>query len=227
MLHSTGSKSRTWFSDWTTTDTGWITRQSLISICLPLSPSCQHSQLPHDTTSLLTSCHFQIYPSFPCLLALGNAATTWNVHNHHPLPSQWCWLLIPRNHECYLIWQKRCCRYDNVRILRWGASSGLSYPIQVHAELLSHSVVSDSVPHHGLQPTRLLWWRMQEFSRQEYWSGCHFLPPGDLPDSGMEPVSLSSPALAGGFFTNWNILHAAMKIDRRSYALQLRLGIDK
>ena len=28
-----------------------------------------------------------------------------------------------------------------------------------------------------------------------------FSPPGDLPDSGMEPASLASPALAGGFFT--------------------------
>ena len=26
-------------------------------------------------------------------------------------------------------------------------------------------------------------------------------PPGDLPDPGIEPVSLMSPALAGGFFT--------------------------
>ena len=39
------------------------------------------------------------------------------------------------------------------------------------------------------------------FSRQEYWSGLLCPPPGDLPDSGMEPASLSSPALAGGFFT--------------------------
>ena len=28
-----------------------------------------------------------------------------------------------------------------------------------------------------------------------------FPPPGDLPDPGIEPVSLMSPALAGGFFT--------------------------
>ena len=34
------------------------------------------------------------------------------------------------------------------------------------------------------------------FSRQEYWSGLPFPPPGDLPDPGIEPVS---PALAGGF----------------------------
>ena len=39
------------------------------------------------------------------------------------------------------------------------------------------------------------------FSRQEYWNGLPFSPPGDLPDSGMEPASLASPALAGGFFT--------------------------
>ena len=28
-----------------------------------------------------------------------------------------------------------------------------------------------------------------------------FPSPGDLPDPGIEPVSLTSPALAGGFFT--------------------------
>ena len=37
-----------------------------------------------------------------------------------------------------------------------------------------------------------------EFSRQEYWSGLLFSPPGDLPDPGIEP---SSPQLAGIFFT--------------------------
>ena len=31
-----------------------------------------------------------------------------------------------------------------------------------------------------------------EFSREEYWSGLPFLPPGDLPDPGIEP---GSPAL--------------------------------
>ena len=39
------------------------------------------------------------------------------------------------------------------------------------------------------------------FSRQEYWSGLPFPPPGDCPDSGIEPASLMSPAMAGGFFT--------------------------
>ena len=39
------------------------------------------------------------------------------------------------------------------------------------------------------------------FSRQEYWSGLPFPAPGDLPDPGIEPTSVRSPALAGGFFT--------------------------
>ena len=40
-----------------------------------------------------------------------------------------------------------------------------------------------------------------EFSRQKYWSGLLCPPPGDLPDPEIEPVSLTSPALAGRFFT--------------------------
>ena len=39
------------------------------------------------------------------------------------------------------------------------------------------------------------------FSRQEYWSGLPFPSPGDLPHPGIEPESLMSPALTGGFFT--------------------------
>ena len=38
------------------------------------------------------------------------------------------------------------------------------------------------------------------FSRQEYWTYLPFPTPGDLPNPGIEPASLSSPALAGGFF---------------------------
>ena len=38
------------------------------------------------------------------------------------------------------------------------------------------------------------------FSRQEYWNGLPCPPPGDLPDSGIEPVSCIS-CIAGGFLT--------------------------
>ena len=60
----------------------------------------------------------------------------------------------------------------------------------------SRSVMS----HSFWPPTRHLcpW---NEFSRQEHWSGLPCSPPGDPPNPGIEPVSLRSPVLAGGFFT--------------------------
>ena len=46
------------------------------------------------------------------------------------------------------------------------------------------------------------------FPRQEYWSELPFPPLGDIPDLGIKPLSLESPALAGGFFTidvTWDV----------------------
>ena len=42
---------------------------------------------------------------------------------------------------------------------------------------------------------------LMEFSRQQYWNGLPFPTPGNLSYSGIKPVSLVSPELAGGFFT--------------------------
>ena len=39
------------------------------------------------------------------------------------------------------------------------------------------------------------------FSRQEHWTELPCSPPGDVPNPGIEPASLMSPTLAGGFFT--------------------------
>ena len=61
-----------------------------------------------------------------------------------------------------------------------------------------HSVMSDSLQPHGLEPTRLV---SMEFPRQKYWSWLPFPSPGDLPDPGIESASLVSHALAGEFFT--------------------------
>ena len=37
--------------------------------------------------------------------------------------------------------------------------------------------------------------KSMEFSRQEHWSGLPFPTPGDLPDPGIEPTSLTSCVL--------------------------------
>ena len=39
-----------------------------------------------------------------------------------------------------------------------------------------------------------------EFTRLEYWGGLPFLHPGGLPNPGIEPKSLESPALPDSFF---------------------------
>ena len=46
------------------------------------------------------------------------------------------------------------------------------------------------------------------FSRQEDWSGLPCPPSGDPPNLGMQPPSLMTPAMAGGFFTTRTIWEA-------------------
>ena len=54
-----------------------------------------------------------------------------------------------------------------------------------------------------------------EFFWQEYWSGLPFASQGACPNPGIEPTSLMSPALAGGFFTTsvtWEAHHTTEQI---------------
>ena len=52
-------------------------------------------------------------------------------------------------------------------------------------------------------------------SKQEYWSGLPCPSPGDLPNPAIEPQSLTSPALAGGYFDAtweaWERIQALIK----------------
>ena len=76
-------------------------------------------------------------------------------------------------------------------------SSLLTVRGHIRACVFRSSVVSDSLwpPQAVARQTPL----SLGFSQQEYWSGLSFPPPGDLPDTGIEPTS---PALASGFFTH-------------------------
>ena len=44
------------------------------------------------------------------------------------------------------------------------------------------------------------------FSRQEHWSGLLCPPPRGLPDPGVKPMSVTSPASAGRFFTTGSVI---------------------
>ena len=65
------------------------------------------------------------------------------------------------------------------------------------------------------------------FSRQEYWRGLPCPPPGDLPDPGMEPKSVTSPALAGRFFTTsatWETLQKSFSLFNIKWHLLILQG---
>ena len=82
------------------------------------------------------------------------------------------------------------------------------------------SVMADSLRSHGLQPTRFLcpW----GFSRREYWSGLPFLTPE------IKPISLTSSALTGRFFTTstaiqfsaFQFSHSVVSDSLRPHGLQ-------
>ena len=55
------------------------------------------------------------------------------------------------------------------------------------------------------------------FSGQEYWNGLPFPSPRDLPDPGVEPAFLTSPALAGEFFTTCATWGGLRKSDTYQY----------
>ena len=72
-----------------------------------------------------------------------------------------------------------------------------------------------------------------DFSRQEYWNGLSFPTPGDLPEPG---IKLTSPALAGGFFTTeppgkpiincvyYNVRHSLYSVGNLTQKLMGNIG---
>ena len=84
--------------------------------------------------------------------------------------------------------------FHHLRAIHWGAHK-LSAKVQKHllqtcephglscSCLLSHSVISSSLPPHGLS---------MEFSKQKAWNGLPFPSPGNLPDP---RIKARSPAL--------------------------------
>ena len=62
------------------------------------------------------------------------------------------------------------------------------------------------------------------FSRQEHWSRFPGPPPGNPPNPGIEPASLTSPASAGGFFTTsatWEAWELGLAFSYRNIVIQM------
>ena len=69
-----------------------------------------------------------------------------------------------------------------------------------------------------------------EFSSQEYWSVLLFSTPGDLPDPGVNPLCLASPALAARFTVIYRCIPIRMAEEKltppgdNEYGEQLELS---
>ena len=106
--------------------------------------------------------------------ATPTAVTTRNMSTPHPVSSG------------------KQSHWDLTVLVLGGRLSCVFNPIP--GVVFSHSVESDSLPPHGLQPARLLcpW----DSPGKKTGVGCHFLLQGIIPTQGLNP-----PALAVGFFT--------------------------
>ena len=74
------------------------------------------------------------------------------------------------------------------------------------------------------------------FSRQEYWSGLPFPPPGDLPNPGIQPTSPASPALQAdslplshygsvGKHTKKQFVYLSQQIGRNIHSERKDMGV--
>ena len=83
-------------------------------------------------------------------------------------------------------WRYKCIRYKLIKLEVYARVLSRFSRVQRFVTLWT---VAYRVPH------------PMGFSKQEYQTGLPCPPPGDLPDSGVKPTCLMSPALAGSFLT--------------------------
>ena len=106
-------------------------------------------------------------------------------------PSSILYISYPRSRINHLL--------EDLWFFKWGVvfrDEGLLKSIVRGTQLCYHAKLIQSCPTLCDQAPLSM-----GFSRQEYWGGFLCSPPGDLPDLGIKPTSLESPALTGGVFT--------------------------
>ena len=157
-------------------------------------PICSSSSIPTLPSSLPEITTLRIwYLLFSCIfLLLEHSEFTWSVN----------FILYVSNFHVFSV------RNQMTFLLFFVITNNAAMNTLVHACVRSHFSC--------VRLCETLWIRACQdplstaFSRQEHWSGLPCPPPGNLPDPGIEPASLTFPALAGGFFatsTTWEILY--------------------
>ena len=115
-------------------------------------------------------------------------------HYSFPTPDLSCLAVLEIDHSL-------CCLSGGKDILK------MLFHLEILLNSMAFSVCTCRVSCFShVQLFVMLWTRARQaplsmgFSIGEYWSGLPCPPPGNLPNPGIEPISLMSPTLAGGFF---------------------------
>ena len=108
-------------------------------------------------------------------------SSSWNTFCFHP--------------PCYLLYTLPVNRGRLSNFLFINSVLSHCFLLKGFATTAAKLLLSDSLQSYGPKPITLLspWARI--------WNGLPFPPPEDPPNPGIEPMSLLSPELAGGFFT--------------------------
>ena len=125
--------------------------------------------------------------------------TEWNLSpSYLASPSPLCWLPVDTvSCEGFFCWASDA----------WG-SQACGWSIRTSEDLIEEPEYTGMLSHFSCVGFLVTLWTVAHqaslsmaYPRQEYWSRLPCLPPGNLPDPGMEPTSLMSPASAGAVFT--------------------------
>ena len=94
---------------------------------------------------------------------------------------------IPLLSRAHVFWVVLFPRFWTVKLILWSSWRVVELLLPRHFSHVSLFVMPWTTAHQASLATR--------FFRQECWSGFACPPPGDLPDTGIKPVSPESPAL--------------------------------
>ena len=171
-----------------------LKRAQVLAVLLPFSRSVASDSATPWTAARPTSLPISVSRSLPKLMSVESVAPCNHLALCHAL------LLLPRLFPSIVafssvsptLFKSTFTHFGQCRVLT--AGHGLSLAVLCLAARLCVTICAPADCSPQAPPS-------MGFSRQDHWTGVPCRPPGDLPDSGTEFMSLRSPALTGGFLT--------------------------
>ena len=122
------------------------------------------------------------------------------IENHWTCISGW--IAYPSSSLCEYFLQLRFDKNERAKGLRF--TNLLRAKVKIQVRILKCVYVLSCVRHFATPWTVICQASLSmEFPRQEYWSGLPYPPPGDLPEPGIEPISLCVFCIGRWILHHW------------------------